>query len=259
MSRKTTDRTGEKRLNNFGSEMVIVDYRGCIDVDVYFPEYDWVYKSVTYQKFKDGGVKCPYERSVYGVGYFGNGEYKAWENGKNTRIYNTWYDMLKRCYDKEYHKKQPTYKNCTVCDEWLNFQNFARWYEENYYEIEGEVMCLDKDILFKGNKIYSPETCVIVPQAINKLFTKRQNDRGDSAIGTSPVDGKYMVRCHMINPKTGKSKRKYLGIYDTQEKAFKIYKYYKEKNIKIVADYFREQIPDKLYDALYNYEVEIDD
>ncbi|MFQ9298734.1 MAG: AP2 domain-containing protein [Clostridia bacterium] len=259
MSRKTTDRTGEKRLNNFGSEMVIVDYRGCMDVDVYFPEYDWVYKSVTYQKFKDGGVKCPYERSVYGVGYFGNGEYKAWENGKNTRIYNTWYDMLKRCYDKEYHKKQPTYKNCTVCDEWLNFQNFARWYEENYYEIEGEVMCLDKDILFKGNKIYSPETCVIVPQAINKLFTKRQNDRGDSAIGTSPVDGKYMVRCHMINPKTGKSKRKYLGIYDTQEKAFKIYKYYKEKNIKIVADYFREQIPDKLYDALYNYEVEIDD
>lgn len=259
MSRKTTDRTGEKRLNNFGSEMVIVDYRGCMDVDVYFPEYDWVYKSVTYQKFKDGGVKCPYERSVYGVGYFGNGEYKAWENGKNTRIYNTWYDMLKRCYDKEYHKKQPTYKNCTVCDEWLNFQNFARWYEENYYEIEGEVMCLDKDILFKSNKIYSPETCVIVPQAINKLFTKRQNDRGDSAIGTSPVDGKYMVRCHMINPKTGKSKRKYLGIYDTQEKAFKIYKYYKEKNIKIVADYFREQIPDKLYDALYNYEVEIDD
>lgn len=259
MSRKTTDRTGEKRLNNFGSEMVIVDYRGCMDVDVYFPEYDWVYKSVTYQKFKDGGVKCPYERSVYGVGYFGNGEYKAWENGKNTRIYNTWYDMLKRCYDKEYHKKQPTYKNCTVCDEWLNFQNFARWYEENYYEIEGEVMCLDKDILFKGNKIYSPETCVIVPQAINKLFTKRQNDRGDSAIGTSPVDGKYMVRCHMINPKTGKSKRKYLGLFDTQEKAFKIYKYYKEKNIKMVADYFREQIPDKLYDALYNYEVEIDD
>lgn len=259
MSRKTTDRTGEKRLNNFGSEMVIVDYRGCMDVDVYFPEYDWVYKSATYQKFKDGGVKCPCERSVYGVGYFGNGEYKAWENGKNTRIYNTWYDMLKRCYDKEYHKKQPTYKNCTVCDEWLNFQNFARWYEENYYEIEGEVMCLDKDILFKGNKIYSTDTCIFVPQTINKLFTKRQNDRGDSAIGTSPVDGKYMVRCHMINPKTGKSKRKYLGIYDTQEKAFEIYKYYKEKNIKMVADYFREQIPDKLYDALYNYEVEIDD
>lgn len=259
MSRKTTDRTGEKRLNNFGSEMVIVDYRGCMDVDVYFPEYDWVYKSVTYQKFKDGGVKCPYERSVYGVGYFGNGEYKAWENGKNTRIYNTWYDMLKRCYDKEYHKKQPTYKDCKVCDEWYNFQNFGDWYNENYYEIEGEKMHLDKDILVKHNKIYSPETCVIVPQAINKLFTKRQNDRGDSAIGTSPVDGKYMVRCHMINPKTGKSKRKYLGIYDTQEKAFKIYKYYKEKNIKMVADYFREQIPDKLYDALYNYEVEIDD
>lgn len=63
----------------------------------------------------------------------------------------------------------------------------------------------------------------------------------------------------MINLETGKSKCEYLGLFDTQEKAFKIYKYYKEKNIKMVADYFREQIPDKLYDALYNYEVEIDD
>ena len=120
-------------------------------------------------------------------------------------------------------------------------------------------MCLDKDILVKHNKIYSPETCVFVPQTINKLFTKRQNDRGESVIGTSPIDGKYRARCYMINLETGKSKCEYLGLFDTQEKAFKIYKYYKEKNIKMVADYFREQIPDKLYDALYNYEVEIDD
>ena len=63
----------------------------------------------------------------------------------------------------------------------------------------------------------------------------------------------------MINPKTGKSKQEFLGYYETQEKAFEIYKYYKERNIKQVADYYKGRIPDKLYDALYNYEVEIDD
>ena len=167
--------------------------------------------------------------------------------------------MLKRCYDEKYHEKHPTYKDCKVCEEWHDFQNFAEWYYNNYYEIEGERMHLDKDILIKRNKVYSPETCVFVPQAINSLFIKRQNNRGESVIGTTPYQGKYMAQCSIINPKTGKSKREYLGIYDTQEKAFEVYKYYKEKNIKIVADYFKGQIPQKLYNALYNYEVENDD
>lgn len=167
--------------------------------------------------------------------------------------------MLRRCYDEKYHERQPTYIGCQVSERFLNFQNFGEWYEENYYEIEGEIMCLDKDILIKHNKLYSPETCIYVPQTINNLFVKCDKLRGESVIGTTPHHGKYMVRCQMINPKTSKSKNEYLGYYETQEKAFEVYKYYKEKNIKMVADYFRKQIPDKLYDALYRYEVEITD
>lgn len=121
-------------------------------------------------------------------------------------------------------------------------------------------MHLDKDILIKGNKIYSPDTCIFVPQRINKLFTKCDKNRGNSVIGTHhDKNNKYQANCRLVNPKTGKSKNKYLGIYDTELEAFEVYKYYKEKNIKEVADYFKEQIPQKLYDALYNYEVEIDD
>lgn len=260
MGRKTIYRTGEKNINNFGSEMIIVEYRMNKDIDVYFPEYNWIFKGVTYQNFKNGDIKCPYEKSVYDVGYIGEGEYKVNKNGKNTRVYDIWKGMLRRCYDEKSLKRNPTYKDCKVSNEWLNFQNFAKWYEENYYKVEGETMCLDKDILVKHNKIYSPETCVFVPQAINKLFTKRDNDRGESVIGTSlRKNGKYRVRCNMINPKTGKFKSEYLGTYDTQEKAFEIYKYYKEKNIKVVADYYKDLIPTILYDALYNYEVEITD
>ena len=254
------NRIGEKRINNFGSEMIIVEYRGALDIDVYFPQYDWIARDKQYSKFKNGNIKCPYERRVFGIGYLGEGKYKMSENGKDTRVYDTWKSMLQRCYDSKYHKKRPTYKDCEVSEELHNFQNFAKWYEDNYYEVEGERMCLDKDILVKGNKIYSPETCIFVPNTINLLFTKSDKARGKSVIGTHCcINGKYQVRCSLINPKTGKSKQEHLGYYDTQGKAFEVYKYYKEKNIKDVADYFKGQIPDKLYQALYTYEVEIDD
>ena len=253
------DRTGEKGINNFGSKMVIVDYRKYSDIDVYFPEYNWTFNSATYNSFKIGEVKCPYEPRVYDIGYIGEGKYKCRENGKLTRVYSTWCSMMKRCYSKKLHEKHLTYKNCKVSEKWHNFQNFAEWYEENYYEIEGETMCLDKDILCKSNKIYSPETCIFVPQTINKLFIKNNKNRGESVIGTTPKNGKYEVQCNMINPKTGKSKKEYLGYYETQEKAFEIYKYYKEKNIKEVADYYKDLIPNKLYNALYEYVVEIND
>jgi hypothetical protein len=254
------DRTGEVGYNNFGSEMIIIRYKTNKDIDIYFPEYNWMAKNKQYGDFKKGEIKCPYDRNIYGVGYLGEGEYKCKENGKLTKVYNIWNSMLQRCYDEKRHKKQPTYIDCEVDKNWHDFQNFGKWYEENYYEIEGEIMCLDKDILIKHNKLYSPERCVFVPETINKLFTKCDKSRGESVIGTSPTrNGKYQAHCCLINLETGKSKQQYLGVYDTQEKGFEVYKYYKEKNIKQVADYYFGRIPTELYDALYRYEVEITD
>lgn len=80
------DRTGEINYNNFGSEMIIKEYRGCMDVDVYFPEFNWVFKHTQYNNFKKGIIKCPYEKSVLGVGFIGEGKYKVWENGKKLNV-----------------------------------------------------------------------------------------------------------------------------------------------------------------------------
>jgi hypothetical protein len=261
MGRKSIDRTGEKRINNFGSEMIIVGYEEYADIDVYFPEYNWTAKNRTYGTFKKGKIRCPYERTVYGVGYIGEGKYKTRKNGKHTKCYQTWTDMLKRCYDEKYHEKHPTYKNCKVSEEWLCFQNFAKWYYDNYYEVKGERMHLDKDILIKRNKIYSPETCVFAPDKINILFVKSDSKRGDNPIGVNYHKRvkKYQVNCHIFNFKTNKTKGAYLGYYETREKAFEVYKQFKENYIKKVADYYKAQIPTKLYNALYNYEVEIND
>ena len=248
--RERIDRTGETRLNKFGSEMVITVYRNCNDIDVCFPEYNWTAEHVTYSSFTKGLIKCPYEPKVYGVGYIGEGDYKVRENGILNSIYNTWHDMIDRCYGNRVYK---TYEECSVCEEWHSFQTFAEWYEENYYEIPGEIMNLDKDILIKGNKIYSPDTCVFVPHSINMLFVKSNSIRGDLPIGVSKINNKYRAYCRIDN------KQKSLGHYDTPEEAFNAYKQFKEALIKKVANDYLELIPFNLYQAMINYEVDIDD
>ena len=257
--KKKINRTGEEKINSFGSRMIIKEYRKYSDIDVYFPEYDFTFKHAHYNSFKNGKIKCPYEPRCFGVGCVGEGKYKVLENGKLTYEYKIYYSMIQRCYDLKYQKKEPTYKNCTVEDYLLNFQHMGEWINENYYEVPGEKMHLDKDILCKGNKTYSRDTCIFVPQRINKLFTKRDNDRGDCPIGVSDLpSGNYRVDCS-----NGYGKSVYLGTYSTKEEAFRIYKQYKEKVIKEVIDSYKGIIPEphysRLKEAMYNYEVEIDD
>ena len=261
MSKKIIDRTGETRINNFGSQMIIIRYRMNRDIDVYFPEYDYIFKGATYEHFKNGKIKCPYEKRYYGKGYIGEGKYKVSENGKLTKCYHTWHEMLKRCYDPKLHEKCPTYKDCEVAEDFLNFQNFSYWYEYSYYEIDGERMCLDKDILVKGNKIYSPDNCIFVPNNINILFVKCNKSRGELPIGVTyyKQTGKFRARCSVYDYDKNKKKIIHLGYYNTPQEAFEVYKQFKEQNIKEVANYYKDTIPKKLYDAMCKYEVYIND
>ena len=258
MGRAKIDKTGEERLNNFGSKMIISKYRDYEDIDIYFPEYDWTAEHRRYDHFKKGEIKCPYEPKVFGKGYIGVGKYKTKENGELTKQYKIWRGMLQRCYEPKYQEKYPTYNGCKVCESWHNFQAFAEWYNDNYYQIHGEQMHLDKDILIKGNKIYSPGTCIFVPNEINLLFVKRDKSRGNDHIGICKrPSGNYQVRCN------NGERLDYLGTYSTKEKAFEVYKQYKEKYIKDVIDSYEGRIPEPFYsrlrEAMYNYEVEIDD
>ena len=259
MGRKVINKTGEEKVNSFGSKMVVKEYRNNKDIDVYFPEYDWTFEDTQYSSFKNGNIKCPYEPRYYGKGYLGEGKYAMSENGKRSDEFKIWYNMLERCYDPKLHEKEPTYKGCTVEEYLLNFQNMGNWINENYYEVPGEKMCLDKDILCKGNKIYSRETCIFVPHRINTLFTKCDNARGKNPIGVSDLpSGNYQAYCN-----DGYGKQIKLGTYATKEEAFQVYKQYKEKVIKETIDSYEGIIPEPYYSrlktAMYNYEVEIDD
>ena len=168
--------------------------------------------------------------------------------------------MHTRCYDKKYSDKYPTYQSCTVCEKWHNFQNFAEWWHNNYYEIEGEIMDIDKDILVKGNKEYSFDTMIFVPHRINSLFVKNDAKRGNYPLGVSysKETNTYRAKCSILD-KDNIKRTKHLGSYNTPEEAFKVYKEFKEAYIKEVADDYRNRIPKELYDAMYRWVVDIDD
>lgn len=190
------------------------------------------------------------------IGSVGKGKYNSI---KDSKAYRVWKGMLDRCYNEKHRNKYKTYIDCEVCEEWLNFQNFTEWFYENYYEIEGEEMHLDKDILIKGNKTYSPDTCIFVPKRINSLFTKCDRARGNLPVGVRyrRDTNKYRVECS--TQKNRVKHRVSLGQYDTVEEAFKVYKQFKENYIKEVAEEYKHKIPVKLYEALINYKVEITD
>ena len=259
---KEKERLGEIRKNIDclgGYNMKIIEYNGRHDVWIEFQDEYKAKVHTGYGNFKKGKVKNPYHPNIYGVGYLGQGKYKATENNKNTKAYTYWHDMLKRCYDPWFLNKEPTYIECYVCDEWLCFQNFAEWFYKNYYEIEGQKMQLDKDILYKGNKIYSPNTCIIAPQRINQLIVNKQKHRGKYPIGVydwlnrTNGDKLLLVRCSTLE------RLEILGYFPLNKpfQAFTCYKNFKENYIKQVADEYKDLIPKELYEALYKYEVEI--
>lgn len=186
---------------------------------------------------------------MYGIGYNSKGVYKKSDKGIHKSVYTCWKGMFERCYNKKRHKKHPSYIGCSVCKEWHDFQKFAEWYEVFY--IEG--WCLDKDILIKGNKIYSPETCCFVPNEVNVVLTNNKTNRGNLPLGVTLRGKKFKSQIK----KGGKVFS--LGYFNNPEEAFKVYKEVKEKYIKELALQWKGLIHENVYEALVNYKVEITD
>lgn len=246
-------RMGETKLNNTGSLMTIDEYNNSNDIWVRFIEKgNMVHTS--YRHFVSGNVKDIYAKSVFGIGFLGEGIYKPKVNEKFAPQYVAWKSMLSRAYSDKVHEKRPTYIGVTVCQEWLCFQNFAKWYDENYYEIDNHKTHLEKDIISKNNKLYSPQTVIFVPSFINSLFTKRDSLRGEYYIGVRRVGKKYTAQCSK-----NKSEKIHLGTFDTPEEAFYAYKEFKEQLIKGIANEYEGRIPDQLFNAMHTYTVEIND
>jgi hypothetical protein len=191
---------------------------------------------------------------VYGVGVYERGEFPAYVCGRQTKEYVLWKGMLERCYSDKLHARKPSYVGCSVSEDFKFFQEFARW--ANRQVIFGEVgVHLDKDLLVKGNKVYSPETCVLVPKDDNLLLTKREAERGLYPIGVSLDKGRGLYAAEVrLN-----GKKKNLGRFPTPEDAFASYKTAKEAQVRAVAEKFKDSLDPRAYVALQSYQVELTD
>ena len=247
-----TTRVGRKSTMKSGEIAEIIRYDSAKDISVKFSN-GYILEHVNYEQFKAGTLYSIHHPTVEGVGYLGNSNPKD-DNGITKKSYATWRNMLRRAYNSDFKAKYPTYLNVTVDSSWHSYENFEKWYNENYYEIGDEIMNLDKDILFKGNKIYSSETCVFAPCRINNLFVKCDALRGNLPMGVRKNGKRYYVSWYQNNKKIETP-----TMFDTPEEAFNAYKKFKENYIKQVADEYKPYIPKELYDAMYRWEVDIDD
>ena len=256
------NRLGEVKFNNQGSLMKIIEYNNANNIRIEFQD---IYKTIihtNYRCFSSGKPINPYCPSVFGIGVTGN-KYPTQINNKQTKEYRTWVNILERCFNKKHKEKHPTYKNVTCCDEWLYYENFYEWLhsQENFEKwYNGKRWAIDKDILVKNSKVYSPETCCLVPMNVNLLFTKCDIARGDLPIGVSRNSvGTNIFRSICRNPFT--NKQEFLGDYKTPEGSFQAYKKRKEFYIKQVAqiEYSKGNIIKQCYEAMMEYEVEITD
>ena len=237
---------------NSSGRCFIVDYKSASNVTVLFYEPLCAVKC-EFHNLRKGKVANPMLVTVGDRGYLGIGKYKQ---SVHTDIYDVWAGLINRCYKESYLVRCPTYENVTVCEEWWCFQNFASWCESQEFfgakDDNGKSYHLDKDILSKNDKIYSPETCCFVPYDINAMFATKRNKHKTTLLGASLHRKTGKFRCQMNR----NGVNKYLGTFDTQEEAFFCYKTAKESYIKEVANKWRAKIDKRVYKALINYELD---
>ena len=240
-----------KSLNS--GDFKVLKYNDAKDVEIRFLKTG--YETVArLDNIKSGSIKDPHSPSVYGVGIIG-AKYPVSEGSVKTKEYDLWCNMLRRCYSDGFKKKQPTYEGCEVSDNFKSFEYFYEWcYKQIGFNNKG--WHLDKDLLTKGNKVYSENSCVFIPAEINTLLIKCTASRGENLIGVYwHKKGKAFVA--MVNKNKGRSE--YLGYFKTEIEAFNAYKKAKEAFIKEQAEKWKGKIDDRAYEALMDYQVEITD
>ncbi|CAH1066767.1 Uncharacterised protein [Acinetobacter phage MD-2021a] len=245
------------RSNNFG-EFIVKSYINSKNIEIEFVTTgSKVFTQLN--NIRKGQVKDPYYPSVYGVGVLG-AKYAGYfidTYGKKKIIceYRVWQNMISRCYSEKKHIKQPTYKGCSVSENFKHYEYFYEWCNRQI-GFGNQGWNLDKDLLVKGNKVYSEDTCVFLPRELNNLTIKSDSIRGEYPIGVSykKCRGKFTAHINY-----GSNGQKNLGYYKTPEEAFYAYKEAKEGFIKEQALKWKDKIDPRAFQALMNYVVDIKD
>lgn len=231
-------RIGHIFQTNEGGSVTVINIINYRNIVVQHNDVFGYIDTVKLQRLNKGEIKNPYKPNVCNIGYLGSGQYSSWSNGQMTREYDAWKSMMYRCYDPATQARQPAYNGVTVCLEWNSFQNFAMWYCNHRDYNKG--YHLDKDILYPGNKIYSPMTCCLVPMEINSLFTVKSNSGTRQAVGVWSENDSHYAKASGV----------YLGSFDSQEAAVFAYNAARREKIITLMNKWQGHISDDVYRAL---------
>lgn len=245
---KFTSLVGERFENKKGDWCTIIEYISATKIVIEFDGYPDNLKQVAVAALKNGSFKNNYKPTIYGKGYIGDGKYQGSKKDGTDFVYGIWNNMLARNYDPYVQSKQPAYIGCSVCDEWLCFQNFADWYMN--HQSYGLGYNLDKDLLGRDNRVYSPETCTMLPPELNVMISGSTASKNGMPLGVGKIDKGYTARLNK-----GKEGREYLGYYKTAEEAHKVYVEAKERYVKNKALEWANRIEWEAFVALMNWTV----
>ena len=201
------------------------------------------------------------KKLVYGVGIndadYVVEKYKTtgYVNGKQKQklvwycpYHRVWKSMLKRCCSTKFQECNPTYRGCSVSEEWITLSNFKRWMEKQDWEGKQ----LDKDLLFEGNKVYSVETCVFVTSMVNSFTLDSGASRGEWPLGVSWHEGAGKFQSGCSNPFT--KKREHLGLFTCKEEAHQEWLKHKlEMAHLLAAEQTDERVAKALIERYTNY------
>lgn len=236
--------------SKFHGAFEVIAYGGYLDVTIRFNDTGFEAK-VRSSNVSSGEVKDKMSPNVCGVGFIGDGVH-----GGDSMYYRTWRSMMQRCYDPYVINKNPTYKDCYVCEEWHNFQNFADWCHKNHPDVAGTYQ-LDKDIKVIGNKTYSPENCMFVTKIVNGFLVDSGAQRGNCMIGVCFDKARCNFQSYCNNPFT--KKREYLGRHNSEIEAHLAWRKRKSElayELAMIQD--REEVKQALLNwkfALDNFEI----
>ena len=247
------DCVGKVCKSNLSGDFKILKYNDAKDVVIQF--FNTGYETtVQLGNIRNGEVKDPHSPSVHGIGVTGT-KYPTKINGRNTNEYMLWQSMLQRCYSDTFKKRYPTYEGCEASENFKSYEHFYEWCHKQI-GFGNKGWHLDKDLLIKGNKVYSEDSCIFIPKEVNTLLTKSEVSRGEYLIG---VHWSKSNKAFVAQVNKNKGKQEYLGYFNTELEAFNAYKQAKESFIKEQANKFKSQIDPRAYEALMNYAVEITD
>lgn len=222
-----SERLGEIHKNKQGFTVEIIEYFDSANCTVRFSDGK-ILKNVVYGNVKRGTVENPWFRKNRNGGYVGVGKYKS---TTHMSIYQIWDRMTKN-------------HNINLCKEWRNFQNFAKWYEDNYTT----GFNFDKTML-SDNCEYSPKTCCFVPKEFSNITKEFKNKKQGISIGVRKQKSSYMAVFKVNGVAT------YFTGYKTDEDAHSKYIEIRQQSIKDSAEKWKDKISKEVYETLINHKI----